>query len=156
MAKEDFVAAFQAGWQTLNEAIAGLDEAQAGKVTHQPDHWPTIKDMLGNLAAWEREVLIADEMIKRNEESYLAQLDRAEFDRSQAAHRRSWSLTQITTELDLNYEALLMAWDEYEGEDGPFGPSSWQPDQPNSLWWLVERQDEYRREIARRRGFAVS
>ena len=152
MSKEAFIAAFKMARTTLNETIADLSEAQAGATPDKAVRWPSIKDMVSNLAAWEREVLIADEMIKRGEESYLADLDQTTFEQTQAEHRRNWTFEQVTTELDLNYEALLMAWDEYEGEDGPFGSSTWQRDQPHSLWWLIDRQRDYTDEIARRRS----
>ena len=75
--------------------------------------------------------------------------------RLMASHRHNWPLAQLLTELDLNYEALLMAWDEYEDDEGPFGPASWQP-APQSLWWLLTHQVELCQEIARRRGITVS
>ena len=56
---------------------------EAGTVSAPESQWPTIKDILGHLAAWEREVLIMDELIKRGEESNLDHLESAEFN---AAH----------------------------------------------------------------------
>lgn len=153
MSKESFITEFKQARAGFLKALDGLDEQQTEVATNTTDDdWPTIKDIIGLIAAWEREVLIADEMIKRGEESHLGSLDAAEFNQSQVAHRRSWPLKQTLAELDLNYEALLMAWDEYEGEDGPAGPASWEPDGPGSLWPLVERQQQFGREIARRRG----
>src|SRR6476661_2632082 len=119
MSKQDFLNEFKQARANLLATLEGLDEREASIPTNSDGGWPTIKDMIGHIAAWEREVLIADEMIKRGEESHLDSIDETEFNQAQAAHRRSWPLKQVRAELDLNYEALLMAWDEYEGEDGP-------------------------------------
>jgi hypothetical protein len=157
MSKEKFINEFKQTRAAFLKALAGLEEREAGIATNTAGgDWPTIKDIIGLIAAWEREALIADEMIKRGEESHLDSINAAEFNQAQVAHRRSWPLKQVLAEFDLNYEALLMAWDEYEGEDGPAGPASWEKGQPGSLWPLIERQQEFGREIARRRGLAVS
>ncbi len=156
MGKQEFISIYKTVRAALNETLVGLDEVEANLTTGPDSEGATIKDVLGNLAAWEREVLIADEMIKRGEESYLPDLKQEEFNREQAAHRRSWPLAGLKAELELNYEALLMAWDEYEGEDGPFGSATWQPNQPHTLWWLLEQQARSGREIARRRGLLVT
>ncbi|MBN9387066.1 MAG: hypothetical protein J0I20_03355 [Chloroflexi bacterium] len=157
MSKEKFINEFKQTRTAFLETLAGLDEREASIATNTAGgDWPTIKDIIGLIAAWEREALIADEMIKRGEESHLDSINAAEFNQAQVATRRSWPLKQVLAEFDLNYDALLMAWDEYEGEDGPAGPASWEKDQPGSLWPLIERQQEFGREIARRRGLAVS
>lgn len=151
MTKEAFVAKYKEARATFAATLEGLSEAEASATTNAQSQWPSIKDIVGTIAAWEREVLIADEMIKRGEESHLADIDKVQFNAAQVAHRRSWLLAQVLAELDLNYEALLMAWDEYEGDDGSFGEATWTPDQPGSLWWLIEQPLEYGREIVRRR-----
>lgn len=155
MSKEVFIEQFKQARANFLTALDGLDEREASIPTSSAE-WPTIKDIIGHIAAWEREVLIADEMTKRDEESHLDSINEAEFSQAQAAHRRSWPLKQVLAELDLNYEALLMAWDEYEGEDGPAGPGTWEQGQPGSLWSLIDRQNELGREIARRRGLDVA
>ncbi len=155
MSKQEFLIRFKQARTGFLAALEGLDEREASVTSNSGEGWPSIKDMVGHVAAWEREVLIADEMIKRGEESHLAKINQEEFNQAQAAHRRSWPLKQVRAELDLNYEALLMAWDEYEGEDGPAGPPSWEPGQPGSLWHLIEHQAEHGREIARRRGLHI-
>lgn len=157
MSKEEFINEFNQTRAEFLKTLAGLDEREASIATNLAEgDWPTIKDIIGLIAAWEREALIADEMIKRGEESHLDSINAAEFNQAQVAHRRSWPLKQVLAEFDLNYDALLMAWDEYEGEDGPAGPGSWKKDQPGSLWPLIERQREFGREIARRRGLTIS
>ncbi len=157
MSKEKFLSEFKKTRAAFLETLAGLDEREASSATNNDTgDWPTIKDIIGHIAAWEREVLIADEMIKRGEESHLDSLNPAEFNQAQVAHRRSWPLKQVLAEFDLNYDALLMAWDEYEGEDGPAGPASWEQGQPGSLWPLIERLQQFGREIARRRGLEVN
>lgn len=155
MSKEVFINQFKQARANFLASLAGLDEREASIPTSSAE-WPTIKDIIGHVAAWEREVLIADEMTKRDEESHLDSINEAEFSQAQAAHRRNWPLKQVLAELDLNYDALLMAWDEYEGEDGPAGPATWEQDQPGSLWGLIDRQNELGREIARRRGLDVA
>ncbi len=149
--KENFISSFKAARTAFLQTLEGLDEAQASAITRTEGGWPSIKDVIGHIAATEREVVMADELIKRGEEGDLSRIEDVEFNQAQAAHRRSWPLAQVRAELDLNYEALLMAWDEYEGEDGPFGPSTWLK-QPGSLWWLITQQLEYGRDIAARRG----
>jgi hypothetical protein len=152
MSKQEFISQFKQARANFLAALEGLDEREASVTSNSNGGWPSIKDMVGHIAAWEREVLIADEMTKRGEESQPGSINKEEFNQAQAAHRRSWPLKQVRAELDLNYEALLMAWDEYEGEDGPAGPATWEPGQPGSLWHLIEHQAEHGREIARRRG----
>lgn len=158
-AKENFIEKFQAARAGFLQALEGIDEAEAADTSGQTGQWPSIKDMIGHVTAWEREVVIADEMLKRGEESHLAKLykDIPGFNAAQSAHRRSWSLSQIRAEFDLNYEALLMAWDEYEGEDGPFGPATWQHagSSSGSLWWMIHHLVEHGQEIARRRSLHV-
>lgn len=156
MSKKEFLTQFKKARANFLAALAGLDEREASVSSNSGGDWPSIKDMIGHVAAWEREVLIADEMTKRGEASHLHKINREEFNQAQAAHRRSWPLKQVRAELDLNYEALLMAWDEYEGEDGPSGPATWEPDGPDSLWELIEHQQEHGREIARRRGLNIN
>ncbi len=153
MPKADFLEKFKAARQAFQQSIAGLTDAEAARLSagSTQSRWPSIKAILGHLAAWEREVLIADEMTKRGEESNLDHLESLEFNQTQETHRQNWPLDQLLSELDLNYEALLMAWDEYEGEDGPYGTSSWQPG-PLSLWWLITHPQELTAEIARRRA----
>jgi hypothetical protein len=152
MSKQEFLNQFKQARANFLAALEGLDEREASITSSTGEGWPSIKDMIGHIAAWEREVLIADEMIKRGEVSHLDTINKAEFNQAQVAHRRSWPLKQVRAELDLNYEALLMAWDEYEGEDGPAGSATWEPGQPGSLWTLVEHQKEHGQEIARRRN----
>jgi hypothetical protein len=158
-AKENFIEKFKAARAAFVQSLAGLDEAEASATSGPAGHWPSIKDIIGNVASWEREVIIADEMLKRGEESHLAKLyqDIDGFNAVQSSHRRSWSYSQVRTELDLNYEALLMAWDEYEGEDGPFGPATWQrtSSSSGSLWWMIHHLVEHGEEIAGRRGLHI-
>ncbi len=156
MPKVEFVQKYQAVRAAFLDSLAGLAEAEAAATSGPTGEWPSIKDMIGHIAAWEREVLIADEMIKRGEESHLDNLDKTQFNHQQAEHRRSWTLEQVRSELDLNYEALLMAWDEYEGQEGPFGPATWEPGQPGTLWDLIYHQAEHGRDIAHRRGLKIS
>ena len=157
--KENFIEKFKAARAAFLQSLAGLDEAEAADTSGPSGHWPSIKDIIGHVTSWEREVVIADEMLKRGEESHLAKLykDIPGFNAAQSAHRRSWSLSQVRAEFDLNYEALLMAWDEYEGEDGPFGPATWQRagSSSGSLWWMLHHLVEHGEEIARRRGLHV-
>ncbi|HEX2915127.1 MAG TPA: DinB family protein [Chloroflexia bacterium] len=155
MTKDQFVAKFKATRAVFLSTLNGLQEQEASVASGPAGDWVTIKDLIGHIASWEREVLIADEMIKRGEESYLGKLNFDEFNRAQSEHRRNWSLAQVMAELDLNYEALLMAWDEYEDDDGPFGPATWQPEGPDSLYWLISHQVEHGSDIARRRGLQV-
>ena len=155
--KEKFLTEFKQARASFLKTLEGLDEREASIATNTAsEDWPTIKDIIGHISAWEREVLIADEMIKRGEESHLESVNAGEFNKAQVAHRRSWPLKQVLAEFDLNYDALLMAWDEYEGDDGPAGPASWEKGQPGSLWPLIERQQQFGREIARRRGLDVN
>jgi hypothetical protein len=155
--KENFIDQFKAARAALLQTLAGLDEAEASATTGPTGTWPSIKAIIGHISAWEREILVADEMLKRGEESYLHKLVEQidTFNQTQTAHRQSWTLAQLRTELDLNYEALLMAWDDYEDENGPFGPATWLPDQPDSLYWLINHQLEHGREIAQRRNLVV-
>jgi len=157
MSKEKFLTEFKQARASFLQTLAGLTEQEASVATNTTaGDWPTIKDIIGHIAAWEREVLIADEMIKRGEVSHLDSIQAAAFNQTQVAHRRNWPLKQVLAEFDLNYDALLMAWDESEGEDGPAGPASWEPGHPGSLWPLVERLRQFGREIARRRGLDVN
>lgn len=155
MSKQAFLSQFKQTRTNFLVILEGLDEREASIPSHSAGDWLTIKDMIGHIAVWEREVLIADEMIKRGEENHLDDINETDFNQAQAAHRRIWPLKQVRAELDLNYEALLMAWDEYEGEDGPSGPATWEPGQPGTLWDLIEHQKEHGREIAKRRGLQV-
>lgn len=156
MAKKELIETYKKAHTALREALAGISEEEATTVNGASGDWSSIKDMLGHLAAWEREFLIDDELIKRGEETHINSLNITEFNQAQANHRKNWTLAQIRQELELNYEGVLMAWDEYEGEDGPFGPGSWDIAQRPSLWILPRHLIIHGKEIAQRRGKEVT
>jgi hypothetical protein len=152
MAKAELVETYIAARSAFLQTIEGITDAEADAATGEAGEWTTIKDLVGHVAAWEREFLIDDELIKRGEESHLKHIVIDEFNRAQAEHRRSWTFAQVRQELDLNYEAVLMAWDEYEGEDGPYGEKSWSKEPRGRLWLLPRHLIMHGSEIARRRG----
>ncbi len=155
--RESFIEHYKAARKVFLETLDGLDEAEANSTSGPQGDWPSIKDMIGHVSAWEHEVLVADEMLKRGEESQLHLLvkDIPGFNATQSALRHSWTLAQVRAELDLSYEGLLMAWNEYEGEEGPFGPATWQPTGRASLNWVIHHQLEHAQEIAQRRGLKI-
>lgn len=156
MAKAELINIYIKGHAALQEVLADVTEEVASVKNGATGDWTSIKDLLGHLAAWEREFLIDDELIKRGEETHMLSLDIPVFNQAQAEHRKSWTLAQIKKELELNYDAVLMAWDEYEGEDGPYGSSSWELNARPTLWLLPEHVIIHGKEIARRIGKEVT
>lgn len=107
--KRQLLAEAETEFQALKRAVAGLDEAAMREVWCGT--W-SVRDILGHISGWHREILPALERLARGEKPLAAGVSYADVDvwnAKFAEAKRSWSTADIQRELEQSHDAFMRA-----------------------------------------------
>jgi hypothetical protein len=107
--KRQLLAAAETEFQALKRAVAGLDEVQLREVWCGT--W-SVRDILGHISGWHRELLPALERLARGEKPFAAGVSYKDVDAwnaKLAAAKQGWTTADILRELEQSHGDFIRA-----------------------------------------------